>query len=76
MLPGETIRSGAAAVCDCGTPFINEPMASGAGWFVGTWCHNRQCEHYGEPNSRESGYYPSKEAVEHAMNTNTVNWRE
>jgi hypothetical protein len=75
MMPGETIRSGADQVCTCGVKFEFEPMESGAGWFVGTYCHNQDCPHVGEPNSRESEYYPSEAAVVEALRTNTVRWR-
>ena len=75
MMPGETIRSGAAAVCDCGTPFYYEVLDSPAGYFVGTICHNQKCEHCGEPNSRESHYYPSRAACQRDLDEGTVAWR-
>lgn len=76
MLPGETITSGADAICDgCGTKFNFEPMESGAGWFVGTFCHNQKCPHVSEPNSRESEYYPTRESVERAIRENNVAYR-
>lgn len=75
MMPGETIHSGASPVCDCGTPFEMEPLRSNAGWFVGTTCHNPKCEWCGHPNSRESGYYRTREEVVEAMRTDNVNWR-
>ncbi len=75
MMPGETIRSGADSVCDCGTEFKFEVLQSGAGYYVGTTCHNSECEHCGEPNSRESGYYRTRQEAEKAMNTKSVGWR-
>jgi hypothetical protein len=76
MAPGETILSGASVVCDCGTKFEFEIMKSPAGWYVGTTCRNIQCQHVGEPNSRESQYYDSKGVLEYAVKTNSVRWRE
>ena len=53
MLPGETIRSGAAAVCACGVRFELEVLQSAAGFYVGTICHNHACEENYYPYSRE-----------------------
>lgn len=62
MLPRETILSGASEVCDCGTKFEFEVMLSGAGYFIGTRCHNEKCPEDGMPNSRESEYMDFAEA--------------
>ena len=75
MLPGETIRSGADPMCECGTRFENEVLESAAGFYIGTTCHNSCCSHIGEPYSRESGYYPTREAAAEALANGTVNWR-
>ena len=53
MIRGETLASGAPAVCeDCGArpapPAVFK--SPGGGWYIGTWC---RCG----PYSRESGYY-------------------
>jgi hypothetical protein len=66
MLKGETILSGAAGTCSCGTPFTFEVMRSNA-WYIGTRCNNPKCGDCGMPNSRESGYYASKEEAEKAL---------
>ena len=63
MFPGETILSGASKVCDCGTPFEWEIMQSGAGYYIGTMCHNKKCPDCGIPNSRETEYMTYKEAI-------------
>jgi len=69
MLPGETIMSGAPETCpDCGvTPELDVHM-SGAGYYIGTFCG---CG----PYSRESGYYPTREAAEAALESGEVAWR-
>lgn len=62
-LPGETIGTGAPPRCrDCG---VMPPVAvhmSAAGYYVGTYCN---CG----PYSRESGYYPSREDAQHALDS-------
>ncbi len=72
MLPGETIQSGGEYDGKCST--CNNPMPigvleSGAGYYIGTWCKNVECEDFG-PNSRESGYYRTSLEAEQALNTN------
>jgi len=55
MLPGETIASGAPAVClDCATSLQN------AGYYVGTFCG---CG----PYARESGYYATEVEAQDAL---------
>jgi hypothetical protein len=52
-LPGETLYSGAPRTCeDCGVELVPRVCRSGAGFYIGTWCH---CG----PESRESGYFAS-----------------
>ena len=57
MLRGETIESGASAVC-CGKGLQVCVLKSGAGWYLGTQCPN--CG----PYSRESGYYDTRVKAE------------
>lgn len=68
MLPGET--------CECGYKFVDEVMSSAAGWFIGTTCRVRECQHCGTPNTRESIYYPSIEQCVAAYNSGTIEWRQ
>ena len=69
MLPGETIRSGAPATCPgCGMKLVDQILSSAAGYYVGTACN---CG----PYSRESGYYPTPEAVREAIRDGEVSWR-
>lgn len=66
VMPGETVASGASTKCpDCGDPLLMGALESGAGWFVGYYCNKWQCDCH--PFSRESGYYPTKEACEAAI---------
>ena len=58
MVPGETILSGAPDTCpECGSKLVFEILQSAAGYYIGTMC---ECG----PYSRESGYYPTLEAVQ------------
>lgn len=68
MLPGETIRSGAAGVC-CGNKLELRVMCSGAGYYLGTICPG--CG----PYSRETEYYRSKTEAEEALRTGQIRWR-
>ena len=65
-LPGETVRLGAEYPYKGAMPEI---MSSAAGFYVGY----RMLD--GAPYSRESGYYPSREAVVEAMLKGTISWR-
>ena len=70
MLPGETIRSGAAPTCeDCGETPELKVCESMAGYYVGTYC---KCG----PYSRESGYYRTRGECERALASGEVRWRE
>ncbi len=69
MLPGETIRSGASPY-HCGMKLKLQICRSHAGFYWGTWCP--RCG----PYTRESGYYPTREAAQSAWDTSNVNWRE
>ena len=61
MMPNETILSGAPAVCeDCHVAPAFGVYLSAAGYYIGTCCN---CG----PYSRESGYFPTKEAAEQAL---------
>jgi hypothetical protein len=54
MIKGETILSGAPAVCtDCNQALPFEVLHSAAGYYVGTSC---ECG----PYSRESGYFKTR----------------
>ncbi len=61
MLPGETILSGANPDC-CGETLPFKVCQSAAGFYIGTFCDN--CG----PYSRESGYFPTREAAQTALN--------
>jgi hypothetical protein len=58
--------------CDIcgGEPFIGV-CQSNAGYYWGSRCSN--C---GQPFSKESQYYPSKEACQKAKDTDTMQWRD
>jgi len=70
VLPGETIRSGAAEQCSgCKVMLVEEVLSSAAGYYIGTFCN---CG----PYSRESDYYPTHEAAKAALDTWTVSYRD
>ena len=62
-LPGETGHIGSTCE-DCGIHLEAKVLRSGAGYYIGTFC---DCG----PYSRESGYYPSREAAEKALDDGT-----
>ena len=49
--------------CSCGAPIPLKVCMSGAGYYLGSWCDN--CG----PYSRESGYFPTRELAEKALDT-------
>ena len=60
-LPNETIATGADPRCgDCQTMPKIAVYGSAAGYYLGSWC---RCG----PYSRESGYYPTRQAAEAAL---------
>lgn len=60
-LARETIAGGGEPRCgDCGLMPALRVHRSGAGYYIGSWCH---CG----PYSRESGYYPTRAQAEHAF---------
>lgn len=60
-MPGETLATGAPAVCpECGHHVELQVHRGGAGFYVGSWC---ECG----PYTRESGYYRSRAAAELAL---------
>lgn len=64
MFPGETIATGAPAVCpDCGTRVEYEVLMSAAGYYVGTMC---KCQG-GSPYTRDSGYYKTRAQARDAL---------
>ena len=71
MMPGETILSGAPVNPNV-SPF--KVMQSAAGFYIGTseWDNDFKCD---MPYSRESGYYPTQEAAQQALDTGDVSWR-
>jgi hypothetical protein len=63
VMRGETIATGAPSTCpDCGTVLTLEALASGAGWYVGTFC---ECG----PYSRESGYYRTEREAQDVLDS-------
>ena len=60
-LPGECVNDNQTFCIDCGTALSIEVLRSAAGYYIGFCCP--KCG----PYSRESGYYPNKEAAEKAM---------
>jgi hypothetical protein len=54
---------------------ISTAMRSNAGYFIGTYCELCRLEDP-SPNSRESGYYPSRETLVVAAFNGTVGWRD
>lgn len=61
VMPGETILTGAPETCpDCGVTPGMKVYESPAGFYIGTFC---ACG----PYSRESEYYPDREAAERAL---------
>lgn len=69
MIPGETLRSGAPAICpDCKIKLKLEVLQTPAGYYIGTYCN---CG----PYSRESHYYRTREKAYQDLENGTVNWR-
>jgi hypothetical protein len=61
VLPRETLATGADPTCsDCGVTPKLQVCSSPAGFYVGTYC---DCG----PYSRESGYYPTRDAAQKAL---------
>ncbi len=63
-LPGETGHANSKCI-ECGADLPAKILNSGAGYYIGTFCPN--CG----PYSRESGYYPTREAAQEALDNNT-----
>lgn len=62
MIPGETIATGASQHCSmCEKKLELKVLSTPAGYYVGTFC----CE----PHSRESGYYPTREKAQEALDS-------
>ena len=59
-LPGEVGHIDSKCM-DCGTHLPAKVLSSGAGYYIGTFCP--RCG----PYSRESGYYPTAEAAQKAL---------
>lgn len=61
MIEGETIATGAPSVCpDCKHAMELQVLRSAAGHYIGTQC-------FCGPYSRESGYFPSREKAQVAL---------
>jgi hypothetical protein len=56
-LPGEIGHIDSECM-DCGNHLPAKVLKSGAGYYIGTFCNNHG------PYSRESGYYPTREAAQ------------
>lgn len=59
-LPGETLGGTETTCIECGAKLKIQICRSNA-YYIGYWCE--QCG----PISRESGYYPSREAAQFAL---------
>ena len=61
-LPGECVGKSKVG-CICGTWLELQVLQSAAGYYIGFYC--QKCG----PYSRESGYYPTQEIAETALNS-------
>jgi hypothetical protein len=61
MLPGEIVNDTVTTCMDCDTALEIKVLCSAAGHYLGFFCP--QCG----PYSRESGYFPNREAAEEAL---------
>lgn len=69
VMPKETIATGAEETCeDCGEILELKVCHSNAGYYIGTWCN---CG----PYSRETDYYPSREAAQTDLDNRQFNFR-
>jgi ribosomal protein L37AE/L43A len=62
-LPGECVNDVETTCVECGEHMKIQVCRSAAGYYVGFWCD--RCG----PYSRESGYYPTAEAAQKALDT-------
>lgn len=79
VMRGECIQTGAPYKCfDCHQPLRMRVMQSAAGYYIGTGCENKECKtddgkvgggQFGEPHSRESGYYKTEKAAQKALDS-------
>ena len=60
-LPGECVKATRTACYECGTELTIDVCVSVAGYYLGFFCPN--CG----PYSRESGYFPTREAAQEAL---------
>lgn len=67
-LPGECVNATITKCMDCGVELKIQVLRSAAGYYIGFFCPNDG------PYSRESGYYPTPEAAQTALDNNTY-WR-
>ena len=61
MLQGETVQDSATKCMVCRTTLYIRVLKSAAGHYIGFFCS--ECG----PHSRESGYYPTREAAQAAL---------
>lgn len=76
-LPGETTgaRRGQSFPCpDCNAPMPLKVLQSNAGYYLGHHCTTDD-ECGCSPWSRETGYYPSRETAQQALDTNEFHSR-
>ena len=62
-LPGECVNATRTACYECGTELTIDVCVSAAGYYLGFFCP--KCG----PYSRESGYFPTREAAQEALNS-------
>lgn len=62
-LPGECVNATRTACYECGTELTIRVCVSAAGYYLGFFCPN--CG----PYSRDSGYFPTREAAQEALNS-------
>jgi hypothetical protein len=66
-LPGETGHVNKNCP-DCPSGVLRaQVLHSMAGWYIGTKCDYSECENSWASYSRESGYYPTGEAADRAL---------
>ena len=61
MLPGECVNDTVTTCLECKTTLTTRVLTSAAGYYLGFRCPS--CG----PYSRESGYFPSRESAERAL---------
>ena len=67
MMPGETVFSGAAPSCPCGSKLVWEVTRTGGGWAVWTFCKDKPSIECHGPYSRETGYFATETEADCAL---------